>query len=175
MKHLFTITTTIILGLLLSSGLMAQSVEFDYTDGSKSSYDLEDVAQITFTGNILNLKLKDGTVYSNDISTIQKFQYDETTVGIEQALENMNALEIQAYPNPNNGNFQIAYTLPKTAKIQVSIVNIEGKTIKDVFEGTQQAGKQTHQVQLPEAASGTYIYRISSERMTVSKQMIIKK
>lgn len=160
---------------LFSTVIMAQTVEFDFTNGSQTSYDLEDIAQITFTGTVLNLELKDGTVYSNDISTIRKFQYEGNTVGIEQAIENMNALQIQTYPNPNNGNFQIAYTLPLSTNIQVSIINLEGKIIENVFEGRQEVGKQVLEAQLIDVASGTYICRISSEAMTINKQVIIKK
>lgn len=175
MSKLFFQFSAFAVSLFLSSILMAQSVEFDFSDGSQSSYNLEDIAQITFTGTVLNLELKDGTVYSNDISTIQKFQYEGNAVGIEQAIENMNALQVQTYPNPNNGNFQIAYTLPQATNIQVSIINLEGKIIENVFDGRQNAGKHVLEAQLNELTSGTYICRISSETMTISKQVIIKK
>jgi len=56
--------------MLFTTELNAQSIHFNYTDGTNASYNLEDVRKITFDADVMNLHLWDGSVYSWNVSTI---------------------------------------------------------------------------------------------------------
>ena len=72
---------SIILGFLLSiiASVNAQTIDFNYTDGTTSSYNLNDIRKITFDVDIMNLHLWDGTIYSWDVNTIGQYEYNEGT------------------------------------------------------------------------------------------------
>ena len=66
------------MALLFSVGLQAQSIHFNYTDGTNNSYSLVDVRKITFDADLMKLHLWDGTVYAWNVSTIGDYQYNES-------------------------------------------------------------------------------------------------
>ncbi len=57
-KHL----ALLVLTLLFNIELRAQSVHFNYGNGTNASYNLSDLRKITFDADLMNMHLFDGTV-----------------------------------------------------------------------------------------------------------------
>ncbi len=159
--------------VLCSVGLRAQSVFFSYVDGTNAAYSLNDVRRMTFSNNTLNLELKDGTSYQWNINDVSSFRYSEAT-GIGEVINGLNGLDVKLFPNPNNGSFQLAYKLPKQTNVEVSLYTTDGKLIKTLYKGKQNAGEQQINASLTELPNGIYTCRIEAEGFSVNKKMIIK-
>ncbi len=84
----------------------------------------------------------------------------------------------QNFPNPFNNNTQIQFYLPGRMQIQLSIYDIQGRTIKTVLEGTFAPGWHRCQWDGTNQAgqmvsSGTYLYRLRTEQGTISRQLVL--
>jgi hypothetical protein len=168
-----TLVYLLVIAVIYSPSLHAQSVQFDFTAGNESSYNLQDIYQVTFAGDVLNLELEDETLYSWNVHSISSFSYSGAQVGVNEALSSLNDLELRLYPNPTNGNLQLTYLLDTKSRIQVSVHSLDGKLVKRLFEGVQNSGEQRIFADLNEFVDGTYICRISSPDFSVSKQLNI--
>jgi hypothetical protein len=84
------------------------------------------------------------------------------------------ALE-QNYPNPFNPSTQIAYALPRTGRVSLTISNLLGQNVAVVEDEIQTAG--THTVSFDGSAlpSGIYFYRLQTGDFVQTKKMIILK
>ncbi len=158
--------------LLFSAGLKAQSIHFNYNNGTNSSYNLQDVHKITFTADLMNLHLLDGTIYSWNVSNIGHYEYDANSVNVEPILDEVNNWNLQLFPNPTRDEVQLKYNLPKEDKIQIALYDLTGKLILEKNLEIKNAGENQDSLDLRQLAAGTYICRISGERNGISKQII---
>lgn len=86
----------------------------------------------------------------------------------------------QNYPNPFNPVTRLTYQLPLRTKIRLTIYNIMGQAIRVLVNEKQDAGYYTilwdgkDDFGTP-VASGVYLYRITTEKFTKTKRMILLK
>jgi len=86
----------------------------------------------------------------------------------------------QNYPNPFNPSTQISFDLPVTSNVQLVVFNVLGQEVKSLvneemtagtkivtWDGTNAAGNSV--------ASGLYFYRISADKFSASKKMMLMK
>jgi hypothetical protein len=152
-----------------------QEVTFDYSNSNSVNYALADIDNITFTGDILNLELNDGTIISRNINTIEKFQYSNVNVGIKDMLGIIEEISLKLYPNPNEGSFQISYSLLSAENIQINILSQNGTLVKEVFNGENEIGDYNLNINLDDLASGVYICQFYIGQSSISKQVILTK
>ena len=91
-------------------------------------------------------------------------------VGIE---ENSNLQEVTVYPNPTNGEFNIAITNANFKELGVSVVNLLGK---EVFNASYKnsATDFNKRVNLTDIAEGIYYIRLSFGEIVKIKKLIIE-
>lgn len=152
-----------------------QEVTFDYSNSNSVNYALADIDNITFTGDILNLELNDGTIISRNINTIEKFQYSNVNVGIKDMLGIIEEISLKLYPNPNEGSFQISYSLLSAENIQINMLSQNGTLVKEVFNGENEIGDYNLNINLDDLASGVYICQFYIGQSSISKQVILTK
>jgi hypothetical protein len=152
-----------------------QEVTFDYSNSNSVNYALADIDNITFTGDILNLELNDGTIISRNINTIEKFQYSNVNVGIKDMLGIIEEISLKLYPNPNEGAFQISYSLLSAENIQINILSQNGTLVKEVFNGENEIGDYNLNINLDDLASGVYICQFYIGQSSISKQIVLTK
>jgi len=81
----------------------------------------------------------------------------------------------QNYPNPFNPTTSINYSLPQSGVVTLAIFNSLGQKVKDVVSGFQEAGSHTVHISASDLSSGTYIYKISVNGLSLTKKMVLLK
>ncbi len=162
----------LIIAQLFSLGLFAQSIHFNYTDGTNSLYNLEDVRKITFESDLMNLHLFDGSIYSWNVSTIGYYEYSENPLNIEVLIEKANTFDVVIFPNPTNSNLQVKYNLPTDDEIRIELYDFQGKLIFNKSLGKQIKGQQETILNLSQIPSGTYICNIIGKINSISKRIV---
>jgi hypothetical protein len=70
---------------------------------------------------------------------------------------------ISLYPNPNNGQFRIDMTSPKSARARIAVLNDAGEDVWETRD-VEINGNRTLPVNLEGLASGIYLLRIQTEK-----------
>ena len=166
------IQVALVMLMLTSSFTYAQSVYFNYTDGTNAGYNLEDVRKITFVADEMNLQLLDGSVYSWNVSTIGHYQYDENTIGIDELLNKANSWQVNVFPNPANNLLNIRYNLPAEDKITITIFDLQGKLLLETNAGARVKGEHQESLDISSLSAGQYVCRLSGQKNTISKNII---
>jgi hypothetical protein len=158
--------------MLFAVGLRAQSIHFNYTDGTNASYNLEDVRKITFDADVMNLHLLDGSTYSWNVSTIGDYQHQESSLNVQEWLNSANAWEVVIFPNPTSTNLNVRYNLPKEDVITIALFDMQGKLILQKSLGKQVSGEQQQTLDVSNLPEGSYVCRIKGQHQTVTKTVI---
>ena len=161
----------VVLSLLLCTSSMAQRIHFNYTDGTNASYNLQDVRKITFDADVMNLHLLDGSVYAWNVSSIGFYEYDESSVNIEDWLNQANAWDVAVYPNPTSTLLNVQFNLPKEDKIRVGLYDVQGKLVLEKSLGNSTTGEHKEMLDLTHLPNGTYVCRISGQHYSITKKV----
>ncbi len=117
-----------------------------------------------------------------------KYSYRLKQVDFDGTSETFNAIEVevgvpnafdlsQNYPNPFNPSTRIDFAIPTPANVTLEVFDISGQKVATLVSGYMNAGY--HFVDLDAArygmSSGTYIYRISADKFSSIKKMILVK
>jgi hypothetical protein len=165
----------LVVGTLLTAVMgFAQSIHFNYTNGTNASYNLQDVRKITFDADVINLHLLDGSVYSWNVSSIGFYEYDESSVNIEDWLNHANAWDVSVYPNPTDGLLNVQFNLPKEDKLFIGLYDVQGKLILEKSLGNSVAGEHKEMFDLTTFPGGTYVCRISGQQHSITKKVLKK-
>ncbi len=164
--------TLLILTLLFTAGLRAQSIHFKFTDDTKASYKLQDVRKITFDADVMNLQLRDGSVYAWNVSTIGHYLYNELPLNVEEWLNHANAWDVMVFPNPTSTQLNVFYKLPKEDVITLGLYDLQGKLIMEQQVGKKSADQHQETLDISNVPEGTYVYRISGLHQSVTKKII---
>ncbi|MHB2149353.1 cytochrome c3 family protein [Calditrichota bacterium LG25] len=81
----------------------------------------------------------------------------------------------QNFPNPFNPNTTIAFDLPQTAHVKLTIYSITGQKIAELLNQKMPAGKHQIEIHGQDFASGVYIYTLQTEQFHASRKMILTK
>lgn len=157
---------------LASISSQAQSIYFNYTDGTDAAYNLADVRKITFVADEMNLQLLDGSVYSWNVSSIGHYQFDENPLGVDELLNKVNTWQVAVFPNPATNLLNVRYNLPTEDKMLISVFDLQGKLIFEVNKGNRSKGEHEETLDLSTLPAGQYVCRISGQTNTISKNII---
>ncbi len=114
--------------------------------------------------------------------------YPETTITAEVSLDlvqsvteknaspllNDYALHFN-YPNPFNQATTFTYKIPIDDYLEISIYNLEGQRVENLYSGFQQAGHHTLRWNAQHAPSGIYLYRLKSANITLAQKCLLLK
>jgi hypothetical protein len=150
----------------------AQSIHFNYIDGTNASYNLEDVRKITFDGDVMNLHLWDGSVYGWNVSTIGSYQYDATALNVQEWLDNANAWDVAIFPNPTNSNLNVSFNLTEPDEVAIVLFNMQGKLILERNLGKRESGEYKEVLELANIPQGSYVCGISGKKSTITKHLV---
>jgi hypothetical protein len=117
------------------------------------------------------LDLADGTWYYTTSTPYVRLNFDPA-VGIEETEGNVAISNV--YPNPTTGATTIDYSLVNASDVTVEVVDITGKVVYAVNNGTQVAGDYTVSFDAAGYSNGVYYVNITSNESTVTKKFIKK-
>jgi hypothetical protein len=81
----------------------------------------------------------------------------------------------QNYPNPFNPSTNIAYSLPKSTHVKMSVYNMLGKRVGTLVNRNQKAGQYLVNFDASNLASGVYLYRLETAGFAQTNKMILIK
>jgi hypothetical protein len=118
--------------------------------------------------NLVDLCNSDNQQYQQSISNVVSYG---NALGIENANQ---IFEVNAFPNPNNGSFNISVKSELTENVNLSIFNQIGELVwQKQIEKLN--GKANVFVPLEQAAQGVYQLQVTTSKKIINKKLIINK
>lgn len=94
-----------------------------------------------------------------------KYIPNNTSVGNE-GTEFVNEFKLfPNYPNPFNSSTVINYTVPIPAYITITLYDVSGRKISDIFSGVKNSGRHSVRYQMNDFASGIYFYTVTAKSL----------
>jgi ligand-binding sensor domain-containing protein len=82
-------------------------------------------------------------------------------------------IKLANYPNPFNPETKIDYTIPKSGKVKLEVFDNLGSLIKVLVNKTHNAGNYQVSFSGDNLPSGIYLYRLTTERSSITKKMVL--
>jgi len=95
---------------------------------------------------------------------------NEVVIGVPSKFALM-----QNYPNPFNPNTVLSYQLPVDGFTSLKIYDMSGKEVKQLVNEVQQAGYYTVDFSAASLSSGTYFYKLTSDKFSDVRKMVVVK
>ncbi|MBI1931718.1 MAG: T9SS type A sorting domain-containing protein [Ignavibacteriales bacterium] len=160
--------------VVLPEVFSAQSVEPHLTVSATDILGLMAGADsITFSWTVLVLDANSKSASSMDTFTVTFV--NDILVGVENVIPSKFFVD-QNYPNPFNPTTTIKFGLPEQAVVDLKIYDILGREVATIINNkTLKAGSFEYSFDASKLASGTYIYRLTSNNNVVTKKMLLLK
>ena len=81
----------------------------------------------------------------------------------------------QNFPNPFNPKTNIIFGLPKLSNVSISIFNLSGKFVAEIFKGRKQAGYHTVTWDASNYSAGTYFIKMEGDDFIQIKKCVLLK
>ncbi|MFN8398222.1 MAG: T9SS type A sorting domain-containing protein [Bacteroidia bacterium] len=78
-----------------------------------------------------------------------------------------------AWPNPTRDMFSIRYELPVAADVQISLLDLQGRVLRNIDQGRQASGSGSATVDCQELAAGMYLYRLTAGKASVTGRIAV--
>ncbi|MCK5101587.1 MAG: T9SS type A sorting domain-containing protein, partial [Cyclobacteriaceae bacterium] len=107
--------------------------------------------------------------------TISEILEDDTSLdGIDYSLKNnLKPSQLNYYPNPNNGRFNLKFMLDQKGEVTIKVMNILGNEVYKEklldFNGTYD-----NQIDLTGKEKGIYILQIIQKRKALTRKILIE-
>lgn len=110
------------------------------------------------------------------VPTITRGSSNGGAVGVEVRSSAPETYRLtQNYPNPFNPRTQIELDLPTTAHVTLTICNVMGQKVKEVFDGMMVAGNHRIVIDCGDLPSGVYLYELRAGGFSASRRMVLLK
>jgi hypothetical protein len=93
---------------------------------------------------------------------------------VKNAMANNSYYLGQSYPNPTENTANVDIYVPKTERVLITLMNLEGKVIKTLLDENI-SGNKTLQVDTSNLPAGMYMYRMQAGSYTDLKRMSVIK
>jgi hypothetical protein len=123
--------------------VVQQSQDVVIPPGFATWYNYTQGGTINVTGSTYNVTLPPGEyrVYLN-----QNITGGNVTTGIRDIIANSNEFKLSVYPNPVQQTSTIRYELPKSGKVSIQLMNIQGQVVASKNMGFQLKGLQIYEL-----------------------------
>jgi hypothetical protein len=144
----------------------------------ESSYTFPSDARIRFQSTASG---SDDSFYFDEIKVSGSTggsKFIDETVAVESVVPQ--DIELGNYPNPFNPSTTICYNLPVESHVELSIYDITGRKITELFNGYQTAGKHTYEWEAVDVngrklTSGVYLLYINAGKYQQTVKMMYTK
>jgi hypothetical protein len=115
-----------------------------------------------------------GSQYYTTSTPMVRFNFNPAIVGISENVAGNMELG-QNIPNPFNNTAAINYSVASNANVTLTVVDMTGKVVMTVNEGTKAAGDYTITLDAGTLAGGMYYYTLSNGETSITKAMSVVK
>jgi len=107
------------------------------------------------------------------LDDIRVFAYDAILTEAPEARVPVRFALQQNYPNPFNPTSTIVFTLPRLARVRLSLYDVLGREISTLAEGSYEAG--SHRVTLDATAlsSGVYVCHMTADDFSAARKIVV--
>ena len=84
-------------------------------------------------------------------------------------------LELKISPNPFSTSTNLSFFLDKSNNIKIDIIDVNGRIIKTINKGLLSPGNHNITLELSNQKSGLYYYRLTTDKVSITKKMILNK
>ncbi len=135
------------------------------------------MGQNNFTANdvvaVVLVKKGNGSTYQNFSINIANLRF-VNNVGINES-ENNKISNIEVYPNPFNTYTTVTFNIPKSGKVKISLLDINGKLIREIKENYYQSGINQENINADGLKQGVYIIKLEADNNTYYNKVILMK
>lgn len=111
---------------------------------------------------IRKIRATDAT--ENDLKRIGEKTKADGKIGIK---------DMTFYPNPNNGKFNLKFTMPEKGNTDITIMNLDGKVIyKERLENF--AGSYDKEMDISKESKGVYLVKVTQGSLTEVKKIVLE-
>lgn len=104
-------------------------------------------------------------------SAVKTFTTSAVKFGNE-VITTSNTLDI--FPNPFNSNASVQYVIGKPSVIQLDLLDVQGKLVKTLYQGTVEAGTFQTTLQRDQLAPGFYLLQLIADDGIITKKVVIE-
>jgi hypothetical protein len=79
---------------------------------------------------------------------------------------------LELFPNPSSSKIEIMHNVKDAETINIRIYDIKGRLLKDMLEENFQSGANNINLDISDLAQGTYVVKIQTEDIVLSKSFI---
>ena len=93
---------------------------------------------------------------------------------VATSSQSKNEVSVKYYPNPSTQNGHLDFELPVTMALSLTLIDIDGRLIKNVFNQKHfAAGKNTIDVDLNQISKGMYFFRITGNHFDQKVKVVL--
>ncbi len=137
--------------------------------GTWYDYFTGDSLVVTNVNQPVDLRAGEYRLYTTVKLAQPKVGYIKYLLPASEIVENQ--YDMQLFPNPASGVSNLAYSLPSTNDVQISIFNVTGQIITTVKNERQSAGDYT--LELPNLSAGSYLVRVAIGGQVAVKRLMV--
>lgn len=132
------------------------------------------------TANVLDMTVSGGFVsILTDTGATYRFAYEGRASSVDNEeitaeLPQGYTLE-QNYPNPFNPTTSIAFSLPQSVQVNLTVFDVLGRRVATLVSGQMPAGQHQVQFEASSLPSGMYLYRLSTPAGSITQKMMLLK
>ena len=140
------------------------------TNGQTDAFNVLDIRSVKFVNNTMNLTENNGSQSSWNIDNVSQYAFSGASLLVPTNVSTSD--QVRIFPNPVSDNLSVEYWSSKTGKISIELLDLNGKVLRNVFQGTHQ-GTQTY-IWTKDLPSGYYLCRIISASKSITKPFVIQ-
>lgn len=140
------------------------------------SWEVKWTAPASPTGNA-TFQLFTNATNSNNTTTGDTIYAENLTLTLKGATaisELVNSAHIHVFPMPAYDVVNMQYELNQSAQVAINLMDLSGKMVQKVFEGSQTAGAQQMRIATDALQSGIYVVHMQVNGHTLTKKLIIQ-
>ena len=157
--------------LTLNFDLRAQKMEFNFTDFTSLEYNLSDIRKVTFDGDMFNLHLFDGSIYSWNVYTIDYLDFINETSGIQNKLD---IPKLNIFPNPCQDEIWLSCKSLENKSYTLLLIDLNGKILIEKNIELTQNNDFKERIDFSSFQSGNYKCVLKNDMFSISRTITKK-
>jgi hypothetical protein len=155
----------------------------NFSDIIELSYDYEKMCDLDrwehFARNIGLVLLTTDSPCGHEESLIYAkvngVEYPTSDIKTDPGQPEKYALKLNNYPNPFNSSTTIKYHLPETGDVRLSIFDLSGRLVEELFSGRQSAGDYHYLWSGRNLPSGIYFLSLQAGNQRITQKCMLVK